>query len=193
MYRPGRIKVTPEEIIPVLNDAGVQFVLMDTHAMGGWRSEPRATDDVDFLVQPHDHRKAIRAIKKAFPKLKMRDLKAVTRFYDPATKIIVIDLMKPLERVHQEVFRHCVPAGKTYQIPDLEMALVCKFAAMVSPNRVVKKRSQDIADFMDIVDENREIIDMRKIRRLTKLVCPDGGRRIAQIIKDIDADRIPRI
>ncbi|HEV3142930.1 MAG TPA: hypothetical protein VGZ47_03500, partial [Gemmataceae bacterium] len=150
MYRPGQTKVTPDEIIPVLNQAGVEFVLMGTYAMGGWMSEVRGTDDVDFLIATRHHRKAVRAIQQAFPKLKLKDQKVVSRFIDPASKIVVIDLMKPFERFYREVFENTVPAGR-YRIPDLEMALVCKFAAMISPHRVVKKRARDLGDFMDIV------------------------------------------
>jgi hypothetical protein len=192
MYRPGQSKVTPDEIIPVLNRAGVEYVLMGTHAMGGWMSEARGTDDVDFLITPRHHRKAIRAIQQAFPKLKVKDQKAVTRFVDPATKIVVIDLMRPCERFYREVFKHTAPAGR-YQIPDLEMALVCKFAAMISPHRVIKKRTRDLGDFMDIVDVNHDIIDLVKLGRLANMVCSGGAEKITEFIEEIKQGRIPKL
>jgi len=73
MYRPGRTKVTPDQVIPVLNAAGVKFVLMGVHGLGEWMSESRATEDVDFLIQKRYHRRAIRAIQDAFPHLEMHD------------------------------------------------------------------------------------------------------------------------
>jgi hypothetical protein len=192
MYRPGRTMITPEKVIAVLNDAGIRFVLMGTHGIGGWRSEARATDDIDFLIQKRYHRKAIRAIQHAFPHLEVKEQKFVTRFLDPKTRIVVVDLMKPGERFHQEVFRNTVPAGRTHHVPDLEMALVCKFAAMISPHRLVKKRAVDAGDFMDIVDEHGEIIDFRKLRRLADLVCSGGGDRIEKFIEDAKAGRLPK-
>src|SRR5947209_20619187 len=83
MYKPQAAMVTPEAVIRVLNQAKVKFILMGTHGIGGWRSEPRATQDVDVLILKSHHRKAVAAIKKAFPSLAMQDLPAVTRFVDP--------------------------------------------------------------------------------------------------------------
>lgn len=193
MYRPGEIKVTPEEVIPVLNRAGVKFVLMGTHGVGGWRSEPRATDDVDFLIQKRYHRKAVRAIQEAFPTLETTDQQVVTRFVDPTTKRVVIDLMRPHESFYQAVFKNCVRAGFTHDIPDLEMALVSKFAAMVSPHRLAKKKAIDTGDFMDIVDENHEIIDLPKLRRLAEKVYSGGGDKIVHFVEESRAGRIPKL
>lgn len=193
MYRPGRTKVTPDQVIPVLNKAGVKFVLMGMHGIGGWRSEPRATDDVDFLIQKRYHRKAIRAIQEAFPHLEMHDQKMVTRFVDPASKTVVVDLMRPLDPFHQAVFENTVPAGRTHRIPDLEAALACKFAAMISPHRTGKKKAVDAGDFMDIVDENQEILDFEKLRRLAELVHPGSGAKIIRYVADAKAGRIPKM
>jgi hypothetical protein len=193
MYRPGETKMTPEEIIPILNKAGVKYVLMGTHGVGGWRSEARATDDVDFLIQKRYHAKAVRAIQQTFPELEMHDLAMVTRFVDPATKKVVVDLMKPAEPFYQAVFKNSVQAGFTHRIPDLEMALVCKFAAMISPHRSPKKKHIDAGDFMDIVEENSEVIDFGKLRRLAEKVHPGGGDRIIQFVEDTKAGRVLKL
>jgi len=63
MYKPQAPMVTPEVVIKVLNKAKVKFVLMGTHGIGGWRSEPRATQDVDVLISKSHHRKAVAAVK----------------------------------------------------------------------------------------------------------------------------------
>lgn len=192
-HRPGQNKLTPQEIIPVLNRAGVKFVLMGTHGTEGWMSEPRATEDVDFLIQKRYHRKAIRAIQEAFPHLEMHDRRMVTRFVDPATQRVVIDLMRPHEPFFQAVFENTVPAGFTHRVPDLEMALVCKFAAMISPHRTGKKKARDVSDFMDVVDQNHGILELAKLRRLAELVHPGSGARILEFIKEAKAGRIPRL
>ena len=70
----GETGMTPRNIIPILNKAGVRFVLMGTHGIGGWRSAPRATEDVDFLVRQKDHQKAVEAVRKSFPELKEVDI-----------------------------------------------------------------------------------------------------------------------
>src|SRR5215211_7610713 len=75
-----RIMAEPKKVIRVLNDAGVRFVVMGTHAMTGYRSEPRATQDVDVLVRKRDHKKAVAALKASYPGLLVDDSPVVTRF-----------------------------------------------------------------------------------------------------------------
>jgi hypothetical protein len=189
MYRPMAAKVTPLGVIAVLNGVGIRCVLMGTHGIGGWRSQARATQDVDVLVTKKEVRKAVRALKEAYPKLAVNDLPVVARFIDPATGKPVIDVMKPTQAVYQIVFRHTIPVGDTHRIPDLEMALASKFAAMVSPNRAPEKKMIDGGDFIDIVRHNRNAIDLGKLKRLAGKVYPNGGAEIMVMMNDIDAGR----
>src|SRR5260370_37098116 len=50
--------ITPLQVIAVLNEAGVKFVLMGAHAIGGWMRSPRATEGVDVLVAGRGGQKA---------------------------------------------------------------------------------------------------------------------------------------
>jgi hypothetical protein len=189
-HQPMAAQITPERVIEVLNEAGVKPVLMGTHGLGGWRSEPRATQDVDVLVRKKEIRKAVRALQAGFPELTIADFPVVTRFTDPVTKLVVLDVMKPTQEVFRIVFRHTIPVGDTHEIPDLEMALVSKFAAMVSPRRVTERKLQDGADFVNVVRHNRSDINLPKLRRLADKVYPNGAVEIMQLIEDIDAGRM---
>jgi hypothetical protein len=133
MYQPMAARIAPTRVVKVLREAGVVGLLLGTHGVGGYRSEPRATQDVDVLIKKKDHAKAIRAIQEAFPKLEVNDTPVVTRFVDPHSGKPVIDLMKPTDALFKVAFRFSLPVGETHRIPDLELALVTKFAAMVSP------------------------------------------------------------
>src|SRR5438067_2353696 len=92
MYRREAAVVRPEDVIAALHRAGVRCVLMGTHGLGGWRSEPRATQDVDVLVPKRDVRKAVRALRERYPDLEVSDTPAVARFIDPATGKVVLDV-----------------------------------------------------------------------------------------------------
>lgn len=50
-YQPEAIMVTPEAVIEILKKAKVKFVLMGTYGIEGYRTQPRATQDVDVLVR----------------------------------------------------------------------------------------------------------------------------------------------
>lgn len=189
MYRPTATMIPHDEIIKLLNGAGVKFVLMGTHGVGGWRSEPRATQDVDVLVRPAHHRKAVRTIRKAYPDLIMDDQIVVTRFTDPATGFVILDLMRPYEKVLKAVFKNTKSVGRTHRIPDLEMSLATKYAAMVSPNRTTKKKYTDANDFMDIVEYHQNDIDLAKLKRLGEKVYRGGGAEILKYVEDAKAGR----
>lgn len=181
--------VAPADIIPVLNEAGVRFILVGNYGIGGWRSEPRATQDVDFLVRTRDHRKAVRAIQNAFPLLQLVDYPVVTRFLDPATRTPLIDLMKSNQPLFKVAFRQAVLDAEGYLIPNLEFALACKFAAMVSPNRKEQKKYLDAADFISIVEKNATAIRLDRLKRLGERVSPGGGEEIAQLVENAKAGR----
>lgn len=182
MWKPEAQRVEPHDVIAVLNEAGVEFVLMGAHAMAGWFEQPRATLDVDVLVKSRHHRRAVKAVCEAFPALQMRDTAVVTRFADPATDQIVLDLMKPMHDIHREVFKHTLKVGQSHCIPDLEMSLGTKFAAMVSPNREHRRKLQDAADFGAIAVPRNPSINREKLRDLGELVYPGGGNEIIEFL-----------
>jgi hypothetical protein len=189
MFRPGVTMAKPKKIIQLLNDAEVSFVLMGAYGLAGWRSKGRATEDVDVLVAKKDHAKAVKVISKAYPKLVIEDGVVVTRFKNPVSGEVQIDLMKPTQRVYQMVFRHTHLVQGSYRIPDLEMALISKFSAMVSPHRMSVRKLQDAADFGDIVVHNKGGINMAKLGKLAEQVYAGGRKEITQLVKDILAGR----
>jgi predicted nucleotidyltransferase len=194
MYRPEVSMIAPADVIAVLHEAGVRFVLMGNYGITGWRGEARATEDVDILVRTRDHRKAVRAIQDAFPQLQVVDLQVVdypvvTRFLDPVTKAPLIGLMKPNQPLFKVAFRQTILDAEGYLIPNLEFALACKFAAMVSPNRADEKKFLDAADFTSIVRKNLAAIRQDRLRRLGEKVYPGGGAEIIGLVEDIKAGR----
>jgi hypothetical protein len=61
--------IPPLEVIRVLNEAKVRFMLVGAHGIAGWLPQARATNDVDVLVGYRQHHKATRALLAAFPDL----------------------------------------------------------------------------------------------------------------------------
>jgi hypothetical protein len=189
MYDPMAAKVTPKKVIKILSEAGVIGLLLGTHGVGGYRSQPRATQDVDLLIRKKEHTKAIKAVRKAFPQLDVRDASVVTRFLDPRTGNPVVDLMKPMSDLFKVAFRFSLPVGQSYRIPQLELALVSKFAAMVSPNREQAKKLIDAGDFVDMVKKNLQDIDEEKLKLLANKVYLRGAVEIIKIIRNVEMGR----
>lgn len=188
-YRPESLMVKPEDVIPLLNQAKIRFVLMGTYGINGYRDESRATQDVAFLIRSKDHEAAVKIIQVNFPELECVDTPVVTRFLDPVRKKSLIDLMKPSFDLLKDAFKHSVLVGKSHRIPTLEMAIVSKFAAMVSPNREKDKKLIDGGDFYNMVRTNRESLDLRKLKRLAERVYKGAAGEITRFVNDVLADR----
>src|SRR5947209_15533466 len=84
--------ISPLDVIAVLNQASVKFVLVGAHGLGGWMQKPRATQDVEVLV--------------AFPHLEADDDDVVTRLRDRESKEVRIDVMKPKQPLFREALKH---------------------------------------------------------------------------------------
>ncbi|MBM4070905.1 MAG: hypothetical protein FJ271_18425 [Planctomycetes bacterium] len=189
MYFPRTASMQPEKVIAILNKAKVRYVLMGTFGINGYRDEARATQDVDVLVRSKDHERAVKAIKASFPKLEMEDFPIVTRFRDPANKKPLIDLMKPRHDALLAVFKNSILVGKSHRVPTLEMALVSKFAAMVSPFRDDDKKLVDGGDFVNMVKHRAKSINLSKLKKLGEKVYRGGGAEISKMVADINAGR----
>lgn len=186
---PHVLMVTPERLIAALHRAGINCVLMGTHGINGYRDEARATQDVDVLVVKKDVRKAVRTLQRLFPKLEVRENASVARFFDTVTGKVVIDVIKPSSRAMQMVFRNSIPIGKTHRIPTLEMAVISKFLAMQGTRRTMGKRMQDATDMVNMVVQNRRVLDVARLKQLADHAQPRGGDVITGLIADIDAGR----
>jgi hypothetical protein len=181
--------ITPLEVIGVLNDAGVRFLLVGAHGVGGWMQKPRATQDVDVLVAARGLKKAVKALLAAFPQLEPEDHEVVTRLRHRETHQVAIDVLKPTQPLFREALKHTFPVrsgGQSYQIPSLEMALVLKFAPMISLTRADVDKYQDAHDFARIILANPNI-DLEKLAELGELVYPGGGQEIVEKVRQVRA------
>lgn len=181
--------IQPLLIVKVLNAAGIRFILAGLHGLGGWMGEPRATQDVDVLISVRHHKKAVRVLSQAFPHLEFEEFAVVTRFRDKGSGKIVIDLMKSNQGVFRAAFRHTKKIkveDQEFLIPSLEMAVVMKFAPMVSPNRPQKDKFQDAHDFMHMIDSNPEL-DHEILRELGEMVYSGGGDELLEMVRVVRA------
>jgi len=190
MYKPAAAMITPTDVIRLLNRARVKFILMGTHGISGWRGEPRATQDVDVLIRKSDHSKAIKAVQKAYPDLVLQELPVVTRFLDPLDQKPVIDLMKPEEDLYREAFKNPLRVGKTHYVPNLEVALACKYAAMMSQWRDSEKKHLDAADFISMVKARHEQIAFDLLFSLGEMVRKGGGTEIQRLVEEARSGRL---
>lgn len=192
IHRRQAMNIGPQEVIDVLVAAGVKnWVLMGLHGYVGYLSQPRATQVVDVMVPYSERKRAVRAIRDAWPDLLLRELSQVVRFLDPADlgsdgqPKSVIDLMQPWGTFQETILKqHVMLDPETqHRIPTLEAALVSKYAAMVSPHRDFEKREYDAGDFRRMVRANHDRIDRDALRRLADEVWDGAGADIDRFLK----------
>ena len=179
--------ITPAQVISVLNAAGVRFVLVGAHGLGGWMDEPRATQDVDIIVAARGLRKAVRELLSAFPHLEEDDHEVVTRLRNRQTQKVAIDVMKPNQDLMKAALKNTHDAemeGLAYRIPSLEMALALKFAPMISLTRALEKKHIDAHDFMTMIKVNAAI-DLTKLKELGDLVYIGGGEEVVKLVGQV--------
>src|SRR5713226_4265524 len=95
--------IPPLDVIRILNDAKIPFVLVGAYGLAGWRKEPRATEDVDIVVAAKQVKKAVKFLCKAFPELEPVDLPVVVRLRLRGTDDVAIDVMKPVQQPYREL------------------------------------------------------------------------------------------
>lgn len=180
--------ISPAAVARTLRLAKVRYVLVGAHATNGYTGRPRATVDVDVVVQ--FPKKAAKAIAQEFPHLQMLDTPVVIRFMDGDTE--AIDLMKPIgsklwTRLLKETRQVAIGAEQVH-IPVLEGVLAGKFAAMVSIHRRHGDKLIDAGDFVRMVEAN-ERVDLDLLRQFGDLVYDGGGAEIVKLVADARAGR----
>ncbi len=176
-------------VLNTLNKQGIRFVLVGAHGLAGWRKEPRATKDVDVVVMAKHQKKAVRALLDAFPSLEDDDQEVVTRLQDSQTKEVLIDVMKTNQPLYKAVLKNATKLEIEKEpclVPTLEMALVMKFAPMISLNRADYKKYMDASDFILMIRVNPDI-DLEKLAELGDLVYPGGGKEIVEKVRQVRA------
>ena len=178
--------IPPLEVFRALNAAKVRFMLVGTHAMGGWTRKPRTTTEVDILVATQLHARALHSPTCCVSSVMSgEDHEDETRLLYAETGQALIDVMKANQPLYRAAFRYSHRVqweGQTYRIPSLELALAMKFSAMMSATRGYADRHGDAGDFIGIVESNEDI-NSRKLHTLGQLVYNGGGNEIVERVR----------
>jgi hypothetical protein len=185
-YIPGLI--APLDAIRVFNRSGITFMLIGSHARGGWMDEPRASNDVDFLIAQRHHRKAVLALVHAFPRLQIAEDGRVTRLCDPsANKHPLVDLWRPFCSIFRMALRHrhTVRLEKQeFAVPTVELDMALCYARFVDLPWSDAEKYQVTHDIMLLAGVNPDI-DLDKLAALGDHAFLGAGKRIVAKVKAI--------
>jgi hypothetical protein len=191
-WRLNSMNITPQQVIEVIVAGGVQkWVLMGLHGCVGYLSQPRATQDVDIMVDRQERDLAVSAILQRWPQLEMRDSSIVVRFVDPGEAHAgqmpqgVIDIMLPNDECQLCILNECVhiEPRSGHRLPTREAALAAKYSALISPYRDWVRKSYDAGDLRSIILAAPQLINRGEAYRLGELIFPGGGNELLEFIK----------
>jgi hypothetical protein len=198
-----RMPVSPvdlNQLLRMLRQKKVPFVLTGAHALGGWTGRPRATHDIDILVSAgRTHTRAVKSIQTLYPELEPHSFPGGIAFFISGEKDPVIDVAYPFRGDLEETLIHSVwveekAQGVRYRIPALENTLANKYGAMKTLARELGTRQLDGVDFgwMEVhsLDEGRQPIDPEKLAALgEKVWSGGGGKEILRLVEEVKAGR----
>ena len=177
------------EIVRRFNEAKIRFVLVGSHALGGWLGKPRASSDVDVLVAARNIRRAVATLTAAFPHLVTEDDPLMCRLCDPETRKSLIDLFRPVDPLSRAVWTHTHRLegdGQRFYIPSLEMALALTYTRMVKLPWSSADKYQAAHDFGRIIHANPEP-DWGMLAELGALAFPDTEKCLIRKVRRIRA------
>jgi len=181
--------MVPQDVVPVLQRANVDYVLLGLYGIIGWMKEPRVTEDVDVLVAKRHLKRALDAVSAAFPDLRSHDTPVVVRFFQENKP--VLDIMKPHHPLFVEALKNTTEKqlwGLKVRVPNLEMALTLKFFSMTSHGRQEEDKHQDAHDFIHLVKSNSNI-NLAKLQAWGEIAFAGGGADLVRMVKDVRAGR----
>lgn len=176
--------IPPLDVIKVLQEQRIRFVLVGDYALAVWTKKPRATQTVEVAVAANHLQKAQRALGAAFPNLELVAAPLVIRFLDQ-TKEELIRILKPLVPPYDEIFKHArsLKSGDLhYRVPSLEMALVMRFLDATCIYSEEADKLQAKVDFIRMVKANPRF-RQKELAALASLLYADAVRDVLKEIR----------
>ena len=179
---PGRaMEETIRRVVAAFEELDVRWALIGAHAVG-ILTEPRATSDVDFIVEESKLRRLLSVLEREFGELEARDL-------GPALRLEALDVDLVRSTTHplfREALLHLRTVGDL-KIPRPEMLIVLKYLAAISPWRGIAKRTHDIGDLRAVFHAvGKDDLDGELMRRLAAQVYPGAEAEFVDLLGRIE-------
>lgn len=191
-WEPKAVKVNAKIVVDLLCDAEIDFVMIGAHGISGWRSQPQSSQDVDLLIARHQHSRAVDVISKRFRRLMRSDDSNATRFADPVSRKTVIDVKKTGSALSRIILENALVVTGAFGVPDLEAALVARIANVQAVDQCWSKRHWAAADIYCVVEQNKNELDLRKLKQLCNSINKGNGSKTEKIVRAILANRMIR-
>jgi hypothetical protein len=167
-------------VVGVLDRLGAQWTLVGAHAVNVY-VRPRATVDVDFVVDGRMLKRILQALEAEFGALDTTDIGAALRVTNLSIDLIRSD--------NHPLFRAALDRGEAHgdaRVPPAELLVALKFLSAVSPWRKPGERKQDAADLINVYQTAGAEFDRAAAIEYGRSVYPGAERDLAAVLDRID-------
>ncbi len=171
---------TFRRVVAVLRRTGIPWALIGAHAANAF-VRPRATVDIDFVVDGPRLKAALAALESEFGKLDVVEAGAAV-----SIDALALDLVRS---DNHALFRAALDLAQDREgvrIPPPELLVVLKLMAAVSPWHNPADRKQDAADLIRLVQTLGSDRDRDAALQHAKRAFPSGDRELARLFDEID-------
>lgn len=182
---------TLRELVDIFAAVGSDHVLIGGLAVG-YHGRPRATLDIDLLVPGKkliDVREALEA--KGYD---VRPFPGMIRTYrDQVSDESIADIVsREANPVLREASRHAEPAkllGLPVNVMRRGALVALKFQAIISPDRKLADRYQDLADIGHVLAKRFDADDLRLAGAVAATIDGNARARLEKLIDDLSHGR----
>jgi hypothetical protein len=168
-------------VVRVFGEVGAKWAVVGAQAINVY-VEPRATKDVDFVVESRKLDQVVERLREVFGDLGEDDIDAAVRLL-----AIDVDLIRSKQHplMEEALERSTDRAGWT--VPPPEVLIVLKFMSAVSPWRRRDRRVQDAADLIRLVDGlGTDALDTGLMIDLSRSVYPGAEKEFEALLGKIE-------
>ncbi len=185
-------------MLDILRDVGAAYVLIGGLAVG-FHGYQRATQDVDMLVPARFLRRIADAVhERSFVVRTFKDMvRAWPADSDPDRDESIADFVSaeanPVLRAAFREVEDATVLGQPVVVVRRGALYALKFSAIVSPDRLIEDKYQDIADVGHIVKKYFRRDDEVAGRKVAALAYPGAGDDFTEFLADLRSGRPVRI
>ncbi|MBI4263510.1 MAG: hypothetical protein HY657_03965 [Acidobacteria bacterium] len=167
-------------VVTVLDRLGAKWTLVGAHAVNVY-VRPRATVDVDFIVDGRMLKRILAELEAEFGALETTDIGAALRITNLSIDLIRSD--------NHPLFRAALDQAQERggpRVPPPELLVTLKFLSAVSPWRKPGERKQDAADLINVYQSAGAEFDRQSAVQYSSAVYPGAERDFAAMLDRID-------
>ena len=168
------------KLVAVLEASGARWVLVGAHAVG-FLTTPRATIDMDFVVEERKLSAVIQALERELGPLDVEDIGPALRL-----KGIDVDLIRSTNHPLFGAVLEQIQRIQEWNLPRPEALIALKYMSAVSPWRGRAKRLLDAADLVAVYQASRDALDRMLLVRLAQLTFPGADKELLDLLGRVD-------